>query len=309
MSYDYDCVIVGGGPAGLTAGIYCGRAKIKTLLVEKSIVGGQIALTDLVENYPGFPEGISGKELSRRLKNQVEKFGVNIEKNEAINLYMEGDKKKYILLKDGKKIKTKSIILALGVRHKKLNVPGEEEFLNRGVSYCATCDGPLFEDAEVAVVGGGDSAVQESLFLTKFCKKVYLIHRRDKLRAQKYLQERLFSNKKIEFLPNRIVLSIEGSNFVERLKILNKITQKEELLKVQGVFIFIGMEPNTEIVRGIIELDERGYIVTDSRMRTNIEGVYAVGDCRSGATGQVAVAVGEGCIAGMEVEHYLSNLQ
>ena len=309
MSYDYDCVIVGGGPAGLTAGIYCGRAKIKTLLIEKSIVGGQIALTDLVENYPGFPEGISGKELSRRLKNQAEKFGVNIEKNEAINLYMEGDKKKYILLKDGKKIKTKSIILALGVRHKKLNVPGEEEFLNRGVSYCATCDGPLFENAEVAVVGGGDSAVQESLFLTKFCKKVYLIHRRDKLRAQKYLQERLFSNEKIEFLPNRIVLSIEGSNFVERLKILNKITQKEELLKVQGVFIFIGMEPNTEIVRGIIELDERGYIVTDSRMRTNIEGVYAVGDCRSGATGQVAVAVGEGCIAGMEVEHYLSNFQ
>ena len=191
MSHDYECVIVGGGPAGLTAGIYCARAKIKTLLIEKENLGGQIALTDLVENYPGFPEGISGKELTQRMKRQAEKFGLNIMRNEAINLYMEGEKN-IITLKDKRNIKTLSLILALGVKHRKLNVPGEKEFINRGVSYCATCDGPLFEGMDVAVIGGGDSAVQESLFLTKFCRRVFLVFRRDKLRAKEYLQERMF---------------------------------------------------------------------------------------------------------------------
>ncbi len=306
MSYDYECIIIGGGPAGLTAGIYCARAKIKTLLVEKSNIGGQISITDLVENYPGFPEGISGKELSQRLKHQAQKFGLNIIKNEAINLYMK-DKKKFILLKNGNTLTSKTVVLALGVRHRKLNVPGEEEFINRGVSYCATCDGPLFENMNVAVIGGGDSAVQESIFLTRFCKKVYLIHRRDTLRAQKYLQERFFSNRKIEFLTSRKVLSIEGKDIVEGIKVLNKKTEEEEFLKVQGVFIFIGMEPNTGLVKNIVNLDKKGYILTDPRMKTNIDGIYAVGDCRSGATGQVAVAVGEGCIAGIEVEHYVSK--
>ncbi len=306
MSYDYDCIIVGGGPAGLTAGIYCARAKINTLLLEKSNIGGQIAITDLVENYPGFPEGISGKELSLRLKKQAEKFGLNITKNEAIKLYME-DKKKIVILKDGNKLTAKAVILALGLRHRKLEVPGEDEFLNRGVSYCATCDGPLFEGMDVAVIGGGDSAVQESLFFTKLFQTVYLIHRRDKVRAQKYLQERMFSNSKIKFMPDRIVKSIEGKDFVEKIKLYNKKYDREETLNVSGVFIFIGMIPNTEIVKGIVELDDRGYIKTDERMRTNIEGVFAVGDCRSGSTGQVAVAVGEGCIAGIETEHYLSR--
>ncbi len=308
MSHDYECVIVGGGPAGLTAGIYCARAKIKTLLIEKENLGGQIALTDLVENYPGFPEGISGKELTLRMKRQAEKFGLNIMRNEAINLYMEGEKK-IVTLKDKVDIKTLSIILTLGVKHRKLNVPGEKEFINRGVSYCATCDGPLFEGMDVAVIGGGDSAVQESLFLTKFCRRVFLVHRRGKLRAKEYLQERMFSNEKIVFLPNRVVKRIEGKDFVERIILFNKEKETDEELKVNGVFIFIGMEPNTDIVKGKINLDERGYIITDEKMRTNIKGVFAAGDCRSGSTGQVAVAVGEGCIAGMEAEAYLSSIK
>ena len=308
MSHDYECVIVGGGPAGLTAGIYCARAKIKTLLIEKENLGGQIALTDLVENYPGFPEGISGKELTLRMKRQAEKFGLNIMRNEAINLYMEGEKK-IVTLKDKVDIKTLSIILTLGVKHRKLNVPGEKEFINRGVSYCATCDGPLFEGMDVAVIGGGDSAVQESLFLTKFCRRVFLVHRRGKLRAKEYLQERMFSNEKIVFLPNRVVKRIEGKDFVEKIILFNKEKETDEELKVNGVFIFIGMEPNTDIVRGKINLDERGYIITDEKMRTNIKGVFAAGDCRSGSTGQVAVAVGEGCIAGMETEAYLSSIK
>ncbi len=308
MSHDYECVIVGGGPAGLTAGIYCARAKIKTLLIEKENLGGQIALTDLVENYPGFPDGISGKELTQRMKMQAEKFGLNIMRNEAINLYMEGEKK-IITLRNKENIKTLSVILTLGVKHRKLNVPGEKEFINRGVSYCATCDGPLFEGMDVAVIGGGDSAVQESLFLTKFCRRVFLVHRRDKLRAREYLQERMFSNGKIVFLPNRIVKRIEGKDFVERVILFNKEKETDEELKVNGVFIFIGMEPNTDMVRGKINLDERGYIITDEKMRTNIKGVFAAGDCRSGSTGQVAVAVGEGCIAGMEAEAYLSSIK
>ncbi len=308
MSHDYECVIIGGGPAGLTAGIYCARAKIKTLLIEKGNLGGQIALTDLVENYPGFPDGISGKELTQRMKRQAEKFGLNIIKNEAINLYMEGEKK-IITLRDKENINTLSVILALGVKHRKLNVPGEKEFINRGVSYCATCDGPLFEGMDVAVIGGGDSAVQESLFLTKFCRRVFLVHRRDKLRAREYLQERMFSNEKIVFLPNRIVKRIEGKDFVEKIVLFNKEKETDEELKVNGVFIFIGMEPTTEMVRGKINLDERGYIITDEKMRTNIKGVFAAGDCRSGSTGQVAVAVGEGCIAGMEAEAYLSSIK
>lgn len=307
MSHDYECVIIGGGPAGLTAGIYCARSKIKTLLIEKENFGGQIALTDLVENYPGFPEGISGKELSLRMKKQAEKFGLNIIKNEAINLYMDGEEK-IVSLKNGENIRTLAVILALGVKHRRLNVPGEKEFINRGVSYCATCDGPLFEGMDVAVIGGGDSAVQESLFLSKFCNRVYVVHRRDKLRAKEYLQERMFSNKRIIFLPNRTVERIEGKDYVERVILFNKESGEYEKLSVNGVFIFIGMEPNTEIVKGKIELDERGYIITDGRMRTNVKGVFAVGDCRSGSTGQVAVAVGEGCIAGIETESYLSSL-
>jgi len=302
----YDCIIVGGGPAGLTAGLYCARAKLNTLLFEKGTLGGQIALTDLVENYPGFPEGISGKELTKKFKEQAERFGLQILKKEVIKLEKVG-KEIVLHLRTGELVRSKSVILAVGSNPRKLGVPGEEEFLNRGVSYCATCDGALFEGVPVAVIGGGDSATQESLFLTRFASKVYLVHRRDQLRAQKHLQEKVFSNPKITFVPNKVVEEIKGGDFVEKLLLRDTKDNSLFELPVEGVFIFIGLEPNTGFLKGTIDLDNKGYIITDQKMRTSMEGVFAAGDCRSGATGQVAVAVGEGCISAIEAERYIED--
>ncbi len=302
----YDCIIVGGGPAGLTAGLYCARAKLNTLLFEKGTLGGQIALTDLVENYPGFPEGISGKELTKKFKEQAERFGLQILKKEVIKLEKVG-KEIVLHLRTGELVRSKTVILAVGSNPRKLGVPGEEEFLNRGVSYCATCDGALFEGVPVAVIGGGDSATQESLFLTRFVSKVYLVHRRDQLRAQKHLQEKVFSNPKITFVPNKVVEEIKGGDFVEKLLLRDTKDNSLFELPVEGVFIFIGLEPNTGFLKGTIDLDNKGYIITDQKMRTSMEGVFAAGDCRSGATGQVAVAVGEGCISAIEAERYIED--
>ncbi|QID34185.1 thioredoxin-disulfide reductase [Pampinifervens florentissimum] len=302
----YDCIIVGGGPAGLTAGLYCARAKLNTLLFEKGTLGGQIAITDLVENYPGFPEGISGKELTKRFKEQAERFGLQILRKEVTRIEKVG-KEIFLHLRTGELVRSKTVILTVGSNPRRLGVPGEEEFLNRGVSYCATCDGALFEGVPIAVVGGGDSATQESLFLTRFASRVYLVHRRDQLRAQKHLQEKVFSNPKITFVPNKVVEEIRGGDFVEKLLLRDTKDNSLSELPVEGVFIFIGLEPNTEFLKGTIELDDKGYIITDERMRTSMEGVFAAGDCRSGATGQVAVAVGEGCIAAIEAERYIED--
>ncbi|MGB9874261.1 MAG: thioredoxin-disulfide reductase [Hydrogenobacter sp.] len=302
----YDCIIVGGGPAGLTAGLYCARAKLNTLLLEKGTIGGQIAITDLVENYPGFPEGISGKELSLRFKAQAERFGLKVVKAEAVKLEKEG-KEVFLHLRNGQLIRAKTVIIASGSNPRRLEVPGESEFLNRGVSYCATCDGALFERSPIAVIGGGDSATQEALFLTRFGSVVYLIHRRDTLRAQKHLQEKVFSNPKIRFIPDTVVEEIKGSHAVEKLILKNTKTGQMSELAVEGVFIFIGLEPNTGFLKGFVELDENGYVITDERMRTNVGGVFAAGDCRKGSTGQVAVAVGEGCIAAIEAEKYIEH--
>jgi len=302
----YDCIIIGGGPAGLTAGLYCARAKLNTLLLEKGTFGGQIAITDLVENYPGFPEGISGKELTQRFKSQAERFGLKIARKEAVKIEKQG-KEIFVHLRSGEVIRSKTLITASGSNPRRLGVPGEEEFLNRGVSYCATCDGALFDGVPIAVIGGGDSATQEALFLTRFGSVVYLIHRRDKLRAQKHLQEKVLSHPKIKFVPDTVVEEIRGNEFVEKLLLRNVKTGELSELPVEGVFIFIGLEPNTGFLKGAVELDERGYIITDERLRTSLEGVFACGDCRSGATGQVAVAVGEGCIAAIEVEKYIEN--
>lgn len=302
----YDCVIVGGGPAGLTAGLYCARAKLNTLLFEKGTLGGQIAITDLVENYPGFPEGISGKELTQRFKEQAERFGLKIIRKEVSKLWKEG-KEIFLQLRTGELVRSKTVILSVGSTPRRLGVPGEEEFLNRGVSYCATCDGALFEGVPIGVVGGGDSATQESLFLTRFASRVYLIHRRDQLRAQKHLQEKVLSHPKITFVPNKVVEEIKGSEFVEKLILRDTKTGELSELQVEGVFIFIGLEPNTAFLKGTVELDDKGYIKTDEKMRTSMEGVFAAGDCRSGATGQVAVAVGEGCIAAIQAEKYIED--
>lgn len=302
----YDCLVVGGGPAGLTAGLYTSRAKLNTLLFEKSTVGGQIALTDLVENYPGFPEGISGKELSIKFREQAERFGLKVVRKE-ISKIEKVNREVYLHLRTGEVIRGKTLIITSGSNPRKLGIPGEEEFLNRGVSYCATCDGALFDGLRIAVVGGGDSAAQEGIFLTRFGRIVYLIHRRSQLRAQKHLQEKVFSNHKIKFIPNKVAEEIKGTDFVEKVILRDVQTGDLSELYVEGVFIFIGLEPNTGFVKGVLKLDDKGYILTDERMRTSLEGIFAAGDCRSGATGQVAVAVGEGCIAAIEAERYIEQ--
>ncbi|MFN3947278.1 MAG: NAD(P)/FAD-dependent oxidoreductase, partial [Aquificaceae bacterium] len=253
------------------------------------------------------PEGIGGKELTQRFKQQAERFGLHIIRKEVSKIEKEG-KEIFVRLRTGELVRSKTVILTVGSNPRRLGVPGEEEFLNRGVSYCATCDGALFEGVPIAVVGGGDSATQESLFLTRFASKVYLIHRRDQLRAQKHLQEKVFSNPKIEFIPNKVVEEIKGGDFVEKLILRDTKDGSLSELFVEGVFIFIGLEPNTGFLKGSINLDDKGYIITDEKMRTSMEGVFAAGDCRSGATGQVAVAVGEGCIAAIEAERYIEEV-
>ncbi len=302
----FDVIIVGGGPAGLTAGLYCARGKLNTLMFEKSTLGGQIAITDLVENYPGFPEGISGKELTKKFRVQAERFGLKIEKGDVINIKLEEDNIKKVILKDNREFLCKALILTPGANPRKLNVPGEDEFLNRGVSYCATCDGALYEGCDIAVIGGGDSAAQESVFLTHFGKTVYLIHRRDKLRAKPLLQDRVFSNPKIKFIPNKVVKRIVGEEVVNKIILEDTITKEQSELFAEGVFIFIGMEPSTYMVKDLGILDEFGYIITDEKMETSIPGIFAAGDCRQSSTGQVAVAVGEGCIAAMSAEKFIN---
>ncbi|GAB6077616.1 thioredoxin-disulfide reductase [Hydrogenobaculum acidophilum] len=305
----YDCIIIGGGPAGLTAGLYCARAKMDVVLLEKATLGGQIAITDLVENYPGFPEGISGKELTNKFKAQAERFGLKIYRQGVNIVENTDDNIKIIKLDNGSELKAKTVIITTGARMRTLDVPGEKEFLNRGVSYCATCDGALFEDVPIAVVGGGDSAVQEANFLTRFASKVYLIHRRDKLRAKPLLQDRLFANPKIEFIPNKVVKAIQGADFVNSLLLEDTKTGEHSTLAVDGVFIFIGMIPATDIVKDLVDIDEYGYIKVNENMETSVPGIFAAGDCRSGQTGQVVVAAGEGCIAAMSVERYLQNTE
>ncbi len=305
----YDCIIIGGGPAGLTAGLYCARAKMDVILLEKATLGGQIAITDLVENYPGFPEGISGKELTNKFKAQAERFGLKIHRQGVAKVENGNDNIKIVKLENGSELKAKTVIITTGARMRTLDVPGEKEFINRGVSYCATCDGALFEDVPIAVVGGGDSAAQEANFLTRFASKVYLIHRRDKLRAKPLLQERVFANPKIEFIPNKVVKAIQGSDFVSSLLLEDTKTGEHSTLQVDGIFIFIGMIPATDIVKDLVELDEYGYIKVNDNMETSVAGIFAAGDCRSGQTGQVVVAAGEGCIAAMSAEKYLQNIE
>ncbi|NPB09870.1 MAG: thioredoxin-disulfide reductase [Thermodesulfobacteria bacterium] len=306
MAETHDLVIIGGGPAGLTAYLYAARARLDCVLVEKTSPGGQVLVTDLVENYPGFPEPLSGFELMDRFVAQVKKLGLQTISGEVVRLEIEGERKK-IVFDDGRVLQAQAVIIATGARPNRLGVPGEEEFLGKGVSYCATCDGPFFRDQEVAVVGGGNTAVQEAIFLTKFAKRVYLIHRRDQLRAQKILQERALANEKITILWNRVVEEIFGQDQVEGVRLKNVKTGETETLKVQGVFIFVGISPQSEFVRGVLPLDERGFIITDCEMRTEVPGVFAAGDVRAKACRQIVTAAGDGATAAFMAEHYLSQ--
>ena len=302
----YDLIIVGGGPAGLTAGLYARRSRLNTLLIEKLIPGGQVLTTDWVDNYPGFPEGISGFDLVEKMRRQTERFELPVINDEILSLSLQ-DPDKIIKGTQGT-YTAKALIIASGAAHKKLGVPGEDLLGGKGVSYCATCDGPFFRDQEIAVVGGGDTAVQEALYLTRFAKKIYLIHRRDQLRATRILQEKALAHTAIQPVWNSMVESIQGTDQVEGVSIKNKDGSSGRTLSVQGVFILVGTLPNTEWLKPVVPLDPQGFIQTDPHMATPIPGIFAAGDVRQKLLRQISTAVGDGATAVFAAERYLEAL-
>ena len=306
----WDVLIIGAGPAGFTAAIYAARFGLDTIIISKDL-GGNMALTDLIENYPGFPEGISGSELTSRMHEQVKNLGVDVIFDEVERIdptecaYYEGPCKFAVKTKNGKEYKAKTIIIAVGAAPRKLHVPGEEEFTGRGVSYCATCDGPLFKGKKVIVVGGGNTALQEALYLKSIGVDVTLVHRRDKFRADKILQDR-FKESGIPAILNTVVTEIKGNGKVEAVKLKNRVTGEETEMKVDGVFIFIGYEPKTDFVKHLGITDEYGYIPVDMYMRTKIKGIFAAGDITN-VFKQIAVAVGQGAIAANSAKELLEE--
>ena len=305
---DFDLVIIGGGPAALTAGLYAARAMLNVLLVEKAAPGGQVNTTDWIENYPGFPQGLSGADLIQNITQQAKRFDVNIEINEVISIDCSENVKK-VRLAD-RTITTHTIIIATGASPRKLGIPGEDRFYGKGVSFCATCDGPFYKDRVVAAVGGGNTALQESLFLTKFARKVYLIHRRSELRATKILQERAFVNDRIEIIWDSVATSINGGlTNIENITIKNVKTGDTKDLVVDGCFIWVGIHPNTEFLGGWVELDESGFVIVDSNMETSLPGVFAAGDVRNTPLRQIATAVGDAAIAAFSAENYIANIK
>ncbi len=302
---DYDLVIIGAGPAGLTAGIYAARARMKVLLLEKAVPGGQVLVTDWIENYPGFPEGLTGFDLAEKMKNQAEQLGLEIKTAEVHSLNLSAESKEIVL--KNKTITAKSLIIASGASPRKLDI-GEEKFIGKGISFCATCDAPFFKDKIVVAVGGGDTAVQEAIFLTKFAKKVYLVHRRDELRATKILQERAFDNDKIEFVWDSVATGVDGLFGVESVKVKNVKTNEEKNIKANGCFIWVGILPNTSFLNDCVKTDDAGFIQTNAKMEASIPGVFAVGDVRDTPLRQVSTAVGDGAIAAVCAEHFIESL-
>ena len=305
---DYDLIIIGGGPAGLTAGIYASRARLKTLLIEKALAGGQILSSPLVENYPGLAKGTSGAMMIDEMAGQAERFGTEIRTETVVSVEDSGNAGKTVRTAKGS-YRALAVIFAMGAAYSKLNVPGEDKLSGRGVSYCATCDGPLFKNKEVVVVGGGDTAIEEALFLTKFCAKVNIVHRRDELRATKILQERAFANKKISIIWNSVVIEILGEGKVESVMLKDVKTGKETPLTASGVFLAVGFTPHTEAARGVVTTDEKGYIITNDNMETSREGFFAAGDCRKKLLRQVISACGDGATAAFAAQKYIEKLK
>ncbi|NPV71732.1 MAG: thioredoxin-disulfide reductase [Firmicutes bacterium] len=304
----YDVVIMGAGPAGLTAGIYASRARLSVAIIERMAPGGQAATTIRIDNYPGFPDGIEGPELMARMEQQARKFGAEMIPAEVQSIgQAAAGAARFTVSTTGGEIGARAIIVATGTREKPLGVPGEQEFRGRGVSYCATCDGAFFRDKKVAVIGGGDSAVTEAIFLTRLASSVTVIHRRDALRANKYLQEKAMANPKLRFLWDTVVTSIDGAGQVERLGVRNVKTGEASSVEADGVFVYIGFLPNTAFLGGLVNLDAAGYVVADDMMRTPVEGIFVAGDVRSKQLRQVATAVGDGAVAAVSVERYLTG--
>jgi thioredoxin reductase (NADPH) len=298
-----DLVIIGGGPAGLTAAIYAGRARINTLVLAGSLPGGYPANTYAVENFPGFPDGLSGAELAQRFQSQADRFGAKILPEEVVEVDFSA--RPFDIRTVRKTYHAFSSIVATGAQPRRLNVPGEDEFYGRGVSACATCDGFFYRDKRVAVVGGGDSAVDEAIFLTRFAREVIIIHRRDELRATEIYRERAFANPKIRFAWDSVVEEILGAQTVEGVQVRNVKTNETSVIDVDGVFIYVGMEPNTDLFKGQLELDAQGYIVSNRQQYTSVPGVFVAGDVQDPRYRQVVVAAGTGAIAAMEAERFL----
>jgi thioredoxin reductase (NADPH) len=300
-----DVVIIGGGPAGLAAGLYAARARRCVVMLEKNVIGGQIALTASIENYPGFPDGVNGFDLAEAMLQQAGKYGLQTNYVSALSVDKAGDR--FLVKTSEGDFRTKTVIAAGGAGYKKLGVPGEERLIGRGVSFCATCDGALFRQQEVLVVGGGDAAIDESLFLARYASKIHVVHRRDQLRATPVLQERAFAEPKIDFMWNTVVVDVLGDDVVTGARLRNVISGEESEMAVAGVFIFIGQQPSMDYLKGLVAMDETGRVIVNDWMETNVPGVYAAGDVRRNAARQVVSSAGDGATAAIRADQYISE--
>ncbi len=303
----YDVIIIGSGAAGLSAGIYTSRAKLKTVLLEKGIPGGLTATTDLIENYPGFPDGVNGMDLMDKMTKQAQKFGTEIATAEVKSVKPKGSKIEVHTDKGERSAPV--VIVASGTVPKKLNIPGEQKFRGRGVSYCATCDGPLFKDRDIAIVGCGSSGLQEGLFLLKFVKSITFVEFLPHMTAEKILQERIKKDDRAKFLLNHMLTRINGENEVSSITAKDRQSNEEKLIKVSGVFIYVGLLPNSDFLKGVVELDKAGYVITNEKTETSVSGIFAVGDVRSNQVRQISTAVGDGTVAAIMAEKYIDKLK
>ncbi|MBN2232247.1 MAG: thioredoxin-disulfide reductase [Deltaproteobacteria bacterium] len=305
---DCDLLILGGGPAGLTAGLYAARARLHAVLLERMMMGGQIATTETLENYPGFPEPLAGAELGPLFEKQAQQFGLDVRRFQEAAALERHESGFSVALADGSRITARALIAAMGTEWVKLGIPGEDNLRGVGVSYCATCDGAFFRDQEIAVIGGGNSAIEEALFLTKFARRVHVVHRRDTLRAERIVQERAFANDRIAFVWNHVPVAIRGESAVEGLEVRDVNRGETTVLPVTGVFIYIGMRANTALLQGLVAMDDRGFVAAGEDTVTTCPGLFAAGDIRQKPLRQVVTAVSDGAVAAVMAEKYLENL-
>jgi thioredoxin reductase (NADPH) len=310
MNEYYEAAIIGGGPAGLTSGVYLMRAGIQTVLLERGILGGTAARTEHIENYPGFPAGISGTDLAALMVEQAKRFGLTIKEFFDVSTISPREGGGFVIAGEGgSAIEAAGIILATGTEWKQVGIPGEQEFVGRGVSYCATCDAMFFQDQDVAVIGGGDSALQEALTLANLCRRVWIVHRRDQLRAQKVLQERAFKQGRIEFLWNKVPVEITGTEAVEAVVLRDTLSGETQKLAVDGVFVFIGLGARTDFLGDLVDRDEGGFVRVDETLLSKTEGLFVAGDVRRKSLRQITTAVGDGALAAVNLEKYILEMR